>query len=128
MFSTGNYSGERAVELDGELAEAHATLGFAVHAGNFDPPKAVFHLTRALELNPNYANAFAWLTIVRFTEGRSQEGLILAEKSIELYPLTPYNYHNIAWGLYYARHFNDSTKQYQKAISNFPNYGLAYDL
>ena len=117
---------EKAVELDNDLAEAHATLGFAVHAGNYDHPKAVFHLTRALELNPNYADAFAWFAIVRFTEGRFQEGLTFATHAAELDPLTPYNHHNIAWGLYYARRFDESIRRYQKTISDFPNYGLAY--
>ena len=125
-FQPAIQAAERAVGLDDDLAEAHATLGFAVHAGNFDHPKAVFHLTRALELNPNYADAFAWLAIVRFTEGRFQEGLILAERAAELDPLTPYNHHNIAWGLYYARRFDESIRRYQKAISDFPNYGLSY--
>ena len=125
-FQPAINAAEKAVELDPDLAEAHATLGFAVHAGNFDHPKAIFHLTRALELNPHYADAFAWLAIVRFTGARFQEGLTLAERAAELDPLTPYNHHNIAWGLYYARRFDESIKRYQKAISDFPNYGLSY--
>ena len=125
-FQPAINAAERAVELDENLAEAHATLGFAVHAGNFDHPKAVFHLTRALDLNPNYADAFAWLAIVRFTEARFQEGLTLAERAAELDPLTPYNHHNIAWGLYYARRFDESIKRYHQAVAEFPEYGLNY--
>lgn len=125
-FQPAINAAEKAVELDENLAEAHATLGFAIHAGNFDHPKAVFHLTRALDLNPNYADAFAWLAIVRFTEGRFQEGIILATRAAELDPLTPYNHHNIAWGLYYARRFDESIKIYKNVIADFPEYGLNY--
>ena len=125
-FQPAIKAAEKAVELDGDLAEAHAILGFAVHAGNKDHPKAVFHLTRALELNPNYADAFAWLAIVRFTDARFQEGLTFATRAAELDPLTPYNHHNIAWGLYYSRRFDESIRRYQKAISDFPDYGLNY--
>lgn len=125
-FQPAIKAAEKAVELDENLAEAHATLGFAIHAGNFDHPKAVLHLTRALDLNPNYADAFAWLAIVRFTDGRFQEGITLATRAAELDPLTPYNHHNIAWGLYYARRFDESIKTYKNAIADFPEYGLNY--
>lgn len=125
-FQPAIQAAEKAVELDNDLAEAHAILGFSIHAGNFDHPKAVHHLTHALELNPHYADAFAWLAIVRFTEGRFQEGFILAERAAEIDPLTLFNHHNIAWGLYYARRFDESIRHYRKTISDFPDYGLAY--
>lgn len=117
---------EKAVALDTELADAHATLGFAVHAGIYDYARAEYHLKRALELNPNNANAYAWLGIVRFTEGQFEEGLKLAERAAKLDPLTPFNHHNIAWGLYFARRFDESIKLYKKLVGDFPAYGLNY--
>lgn len=116
----------KAVELDDELAEAHATLGFAIHGGNYDWSKAEYHLSRSLELNPNSATSYTWFGIVRFTEGRFDEGLEFAQRAIDLDPLTPFNHHNVGWGLYYARRFDESIAHYIQVISDFPNYGLAY--
>jgi serine/threonine protein kinase/tetratricopeptide (TPR) repeat protein len=117
---------KKAIELDEKLSEGHASLGFNLHAGNYDWSKAEYHLSRALELNPNNATAYVWYSIVLFTEGRFAEGLELARKSIELDPLTPFNLHNYGWGLYYARRYDEAIKQYKKLINDFPNYGLGY--
>jgi serine/threonine protein kinase/tetratricopeptide (TPR) repeat protein len=117
---------KKAVELDGDSAEAHATLGFAIHGGNYDWSKAEYHLSRSLEINPNSATAFVWLSIVRYSEGRFDDGLEFAKRAIKLDPLTPFTHHNYGWGLYYARRFEESISHYQKIVSEFPNYGLAY--
>lgn len=51
---------ERALELDPELADAHAALGlYRDSAGEGDP---VPPLRRALELNPNHTDAQLWLS------------------------------------------------------------------
>lgn len=113
---------KKAVELDPESSEAHAVLGFAVHAGDYDWPLAEQHLKRAVELNPGNAQAHTWYSIVLLTEGRFDEGLELARRSVELDPLTPFNFHNIGWGLYYAGRFNEAAAQYQKLMSDFPDY------
>jgi len=112
----------KAVELDSSLSEAHATLGFSLHAGNYDWGKAEHHLSRALELNPNNATAYVWYSIVLYTQGRFAEGLDFARRSIELDPLTPFNHHNLGWGFYFARRFDEAIRKYKNVIKDFPNY------
>ena len=116
----------KAVELDNELSEAHATLGFSLHAGNYDWAGAERHLKRAIELNPGNATAFVWYSIVLYTEGRFDEGLELARKGAELDPLTPFNHHNLGFGLYYARQYEAAAAQYEKVIHDFPDYGFGH--
>ncbi|MEZ5343958.1 MAG: protein kinase [Pyrinomonadaceae bacterium] len=125
-FQSAIEMARKAVELDEELAEAHAALGFALHGGNYDWSKAEYHLSRSLELNPNSATAYVWFSIVRFTESRFEEGLEFARRSLKLDPLTPFNHHNLGWGLYYARRYEESVEQYKKVVSDFPGYGLGY--
>ncbi|MCD9187456.1 MAG: protein kinase [Pyrinomonadaceae bacterium] len=112
----------KAVELNNSLSEAHATLGFSLHAGNYDWGKAEHHLSRALELNPNNATAYVWYSIVLYTQGRFAEGLEFARRSIDLDPLTPFNHHNLGWGLYFARRFEEAIRQYKNVIKDFPTY------
>jgi serine/threonine protein kinase/tetratricopeptide (TPR) repeat protein len=116
----------KAIELDDKLSDAHASLGFNLHAGNYDWSKAEHHLSRALELNPNNATAYVWYSIVLYTQGRFTEGLELAKRGIELDPLTPFNIHNLGWGFYFARRYDEAVEQYKKLITDFPSYGLGY--
>ncbi|MCC7309360.1 MAG: protein kinase [Acidobacteria bacterium] len=117
---------KKAVELDANLSEAHASLGFSLHAGNYEWSRAEHHLTKAIELNPSNASAYVWYSIVMYTEGRFAEGLQYARRSVEIDPLTPFNHHNIAWGLYFARRFEEAAATYQKVIEDFPTYSFGY--
>ncbi|MDI1242109.1 MAG: protein kinase, partial [bacterium] len=117
---------KKASELDPGLSEAHATLGFALHAGNYDWASAEKHLKRAIELNPGNGVAFVWYAIVLFTEGRFSEGLELARRGVELDPLTPFNHHNIGWGLYYSGRYEEAAAQYERVIQTFPDYSFGH--
>ena len=66
------------------------------------------------------------MAILRFTEGRFDEGIGFAKRAIELDPFSPFNQHNLGWGLYYARRFDESIKQYQQLTTDYPNYGLGF--
>src|SRR5207244_2096290 len=44
----------KALEADESLAEAHASLGFAITQYDWDWPSAERELRRAIELSPNY--------------------------------------------------------------------------
>src|SRR5687767_12557685 len=116
----------KAVELDDELSEGHASLGFSLHAGNYEWSKAEHHLRRAIDLNPSNASAYVWYSIVLYTEGRFDEALDFARRGVELDPLTPFNHHNVGWGLYYARRFDEAADQYRRVVSEFPSYSFGY--
>ena len=125
-FQPAIEAASKAVALDPDLSEAHASLGFSLHAGNHDWANAENHLRKAIELNPGNANAYVWYSIVLFTEGRFTDGLEFARRSVELDPLTPFNHHNIGWGLYYARRFDEAITQYRRVTHDFPEYGFGY--
>jgi eukaryotic-like serine/threonine-protein kinase len=117
---------KQAVKLDDSLSEAHASLGFSLHAGNYEWSRAEHHLTRAMELNPSNANAYIWYSIVLFTEGRFSEGLQFARRAVEIDPLTPFSHHNVAWGLYFSRQFEEAAAAYRKVIADFPTYSFGH--
>lgn len=116
----------KAIELDDDLSEGHASLGFSLHAGNYEWSKAEHHLRRAIDLNSSNANAYVWYSMVLFTEGRFDEGLAFARRGIELDPMTPFNHHNVGWGLYYSRQYKEAAEQYRRVISEFPSYSFGY--
>lgn len=89
----------KAVELDEQSSEAHASLAFALFYGTWDVPNADREFRRAIELDPNNATAHHWyatylMTLRRFPEslieiGRAQtldpsSRSILADKGLSL--------------------------------------------
>ena len=79
----------RAIEIDKNLAEAHATLGWLLFWAEWKWEEARKELKLAIELNPNYANAHQYyselLDILR-QDKEAHEQLNLA---LELDPLSP---------------------------------------
>ena len=63
----------RAIGLDETLAEAHATLGSVFFNYHWDWKLAEKHFRRAIELNPNYANAYMWYADCLTALGRFDE-------------------------------------------------------
>ena len=116
----------RAVQLEPNLSEAHASLGFSLHAGIFDWIRSEAHFQRAIELNPGNANAYLWYSTFLFMAGNFDRGFEYAYKAAALDPLSPYSHYNIGSGLYYARRFKEAEAQHQKVVDEFPEYGLGY--
>ena len=125
-FQKAKHHALKAIEIDDELSDAHAELGFAVVAGDYDWARGEKECLRALELNPNNATAHVWYSLQLFMEGKFTGGEYHARRGAELDPLTPYNVYNVGWCLYYARRYDESIAQYHKTISLFPEYPLGH--
>lgn len=76
----------RAVELDDTLAEAHSTLGFDLFYGSLDLKGGEREFKRAMELNPNYAQAHQWYATALMSAGRLAEASDEMERARELDP------------------------------------------
>jgi eukaryotic-like serine/threonine-protein kinase len=112
----------RALELDGEISEAHTFLAWYYLWFAWDWPSAEKEYQRALELNSNSYMAhefYSWLLIAR---GQTEEALQQARKSVELEPLLPEPQAMYSLMLFYARRYEESLTQLQKASELDPNY------
>jgi TolB-like protein len=76
----------QALELDPELADAHAVLGLA-WSNRGQRGRAEEALRRALALNPNHVNANNWLGLDLAADNRLREALRVRERVAELDPL-----------------------------------------
>src|SRR6266404_6446259 len=85
----------KALSLDGELAEPHATLG-RVNANEYDFAGAEREYKRAIELDPNYATAHQWYGILLFDLARNEESQAELRWALEIDPLS------VIINLYYA--------------------------
>jgi TolB-like protein/Flp pilus assembly protein TadD len=78
----------RALELETDLAEAHASLGIVQSLAR-QGPAAVERLERSVELNPSYGEAYAFLGWAEDLLGRPERALGPARRSVEVNPLAP---------------------------------------
>ena len=78
----------KALELDDELAEAHASLAAVKVDHEWDWRGAEQELRRAIELNPGYATAHQWYAELLSQEGRHNEAIAEIKRPQELDPLS----------------------------------------
>ena len=106
----------RALELDGNLAEAHTALALIVQNYDYDWQTAEKEYRRAIELNPNYATAHHWYAEHLALLGRFDEALRESERARELDPLSLIIAVDNGQILYFSR-------QYERAIQQFRAVG-----
>jgi DNA-binding winged helix-turn-helix (wHTH) protein/Tfp pilus assembly protein PilF len=77
---------QRAVELDDQSSEAHASLAFALFWGTWNTAGAEQEFRRALDLNPNNSVAHHWYATFLSTIGHPSEALAEIERAQSLSP------------------------------------------
>jgi len=85
----------KAIELDGSLAEPHATLIIVNHL-EWKMTEAEAEAKRAIELDSNYATAHHWYSRVLRALGRSDEAWTEIKRANELDPVSLVIINNIA--------------------------------
>jgi DNA-binding winged helix-turn-helix (wHTH) protein/Tfp pilus assembly protein PilF len=79
----------KAVELDPQSSEAHASLAFVTFYGMWDSAGAEKEFRRAIELNPNNVKAHHWYATFLHTLNRHDEALNEIELARKLAPDSP---------------------------------------
>lgn len=80
----------RSVELGGDLAEAHSSLGTVKVWMGWDWPGAEAEFQRALQLNLSYVQAHRYYAHLLSQTGRHAEAAALMEVARALDPLSPF--------------------------------------
>jgi len=112
----------KALELDGELAEAHALLGQIHFQYDWDWQGTEVEYKRAIELNPNLADSYVRYAYFLQAMGRHQEALAAAHRAVELDPLSASNISDEGRILYRARQYQNAVARYQRALELDPGY------
>lgn len=107
-FPEAREAAQRALELDGELAQAHTALADTRFHYDWDWEGAEEGFRRALELNPGYDTARWWYSGLLAALGRMEESVAEITRARELDPLSPQSHGFAVRILYYARHFEDA--------------------
>jgi TolB-like protein/Tfp pilus assembly protein PilF len=115
----------KALALDGARAEAHTALGFVKHY-NWDWPAAEQDFKRAIEINPNYANAHNYYASYLMSRGRVDESIAASNRARELDPFSLAISAQRGFLLENARRYNEAIEQLRGVIAMDPSHYQAY--
>jgi TolB-like protein/DNA-binding winged helix-turn-helix (wHTH) protein len=118
----------RALELDAELSEAHASLGQVLVQFDWDWTGGKREFSRALELNPSNGVALHWRSHGALALGQFDDSGRDALRALDTDPVSVML--NIHLGEHYhlARDYDLSIEQYRKALELNPNHPNARPL
>ncbi|MFN2511463.1 MAG: tetratricopeptide repeat protein [Pyrinomonadaceae bacterium] len=117
---------ERALRLDSQLAEPHATLG-SVNIQSWQWAEAEREYKRAIEINPNYATAYHWYSILLKDLGRNDEAAAVIKRASELDPLSSVISVNVTRMYQLQNNHEASIENSLKIIELDPNFAPAYE-
>lgn len=118
----------KALELDPELAEAHASLA-AIKAGDdWDLEGALEEFAHAVRLKPNYATAHQWYAEHLVCAGREDQAVAEARRALELDPISLVINTSAGLVLSQARRYDEAVVQFQKTLEIDRNFAMAHGL
>ena len=112
----------KAVEVDDELAEGHASLALVKAYFERDADSADAEFRRAIELDPSYPTAHHWYSDFLATLGRGDEALSEAERAGELDPLSPIISTTVGERLYFARDYSRAEERLRRTLELDPDF------
>jgi serine/threonine-protein kinase len=116
-FPEAMVAAQKAVAIDDNLAEAHATLGAIILFHQLDWAKAERELKRAIELNPNYTDTYELYAYLLSATGRLDEAIDVMKRGLALDPLSLPLLDDTGQTYYWARRYDEALAQYQKSIA-----------
>jgi len=125
-YPKGKAAALKTLELDGSLAEAHATLGVVKRDFDWDWAGAEKEFETAIELNPGSVEAHHWKGTLLSLLGRHAEALQEKNAALQLDPLSVVVRTDIARILYFARDYDQALQHYRAAVEMDPNFPSAH--
>ncbi len=118
---------QKALEMDRNLAEAHASLAFATMLYDYDFVRAEREFERSIELNPRYAPAHQWFGAYLAWMGRYEESIAEFKRANRLDPHAIIN-QNLGFFYFNYRRYDQAIEQFEKALELDPGLAPAHCL
>jgi len=130
MYPKATAMAQKAITLDPNLGEPHASLGLVHALFDFDFPASVREFEEAIRLNPNYAIAHHWFgDSVLPALGEFDRANAEAQRALELDPLSIVNNTDSGTVYWITGRYQEAVAQFKKAIEMDPrNYTAHWGL
>jgi TolB-like protein/Tfp pilus assembly protein PilF len=130
MYPKAIAMAQKAIALDPNLGEPHASLGLIHAVFDFDFSASVREFEEAIRLNPNYATAHHWFgDSVLPALGEFDRAIAEAKLALELDPLSVVNNTDAGTVYWITGHYQEAVMQFRRAIEMDPrNYTVHWGL
>jgi DNA-binding winged helix-turn-helix (wHTH) protein/TolB-like protein/Tfp pilus assembly protein PilF len=126
LFPKAKAAAQKAIEIDDRLADAHAILGFIIYWYDWNWKESENQCQRALELNPNSADAHTFYAHLLSNTGHHAEALAEIKRARELDPLSSRINALEGQFLLHAGQTDKALTRLQKTFELDPNFWLAH--
>jgi serine/threonine-protein kinase len=126
VFPQSEAAAKRALELDDQLAEAHASLANNLADYNWDWAGGKREFQTALRLNPNSSVTHSYYAHFLRQEGKIEESIREGRRGIELDPVSAPGSFLLAQSLYEARRYDEALVQLRKTLDLEPRFWPAH--
>lgn len=124
-YPAGIAAARKAIALDDDLAEGHASLAHAMFHTH-DNEAAEREFARASALDPNYAPAYQWRAELLGNSGRVDEAFASTQKALSLEPLDLATNAEYTGLLIQTNQDEKALAQVRKTLEIDPNYFLGH--
>jgi tetratricopeptide (TPR) repeat protein len=121
-----NDAARRALSIDQNLAEAHASMGKILTDYYWDWEQAEREFQLAIKLKPKYANSRHWYSMLLAAAGRFDEAVSEANHALELEYFSPVTRTQMGQVLYRARRYDEAIAALRKTLDLEPNFIAAH--
>ena len=115
----------QALQIDDTLAEAHTSMALVKEHYDWDWAEAKKEFRRAIELNPNSANAHQWYGDYLANMGRFEEGMRETGRAKDIDPLSSIINTTLGRQLYLAHQNEQAIEQLRKVLDIDPKFAPA---
>jgi serine/threonine protein kinase/tetratricopeptide (TPR) repeat protein len=122
-FQRANAAALTALRLDSLLPEAHLVLGSVKLQAEWDWAGAIRSIQRALELNPNLAEAHRFNGWYLYMLGQFEEAVAELQRAEELDPLVPLRPAEVGWMHWWEGRYDEALEGARRSLelnANFP--------
>lgn len=126
LFPKAEAAAKRALELDAELAEAHASMAAVHELFHWRWDLAQEEYVTALRLNPAYVTARQWYALALAHRGRNAEALAQMQVATESDPLSFMLNANLAVIHYLGRDYDAAAQSCHRALEINPHHEPAH--
>jgi TolB-like protein/Tfp pilus assembly protein PilF len=124
-FRKAKEAARKAIDLDGELGEAHGSLAHVrLHDWDWEGLEADFE--RAIDLNPAHAIVYYWYGEFLMSRGRPEEAIAVTQKAQQTDPLSPVIGSSLAMILYLARRYDQAAVVLERTREINPDHFLPH--
>ena len=121
-FPKARAAAEKALALEPDLAEAHASLGFVRLFADWDFAGSERELRRALQINPGYVTARHWYAYWLTAAGHPARALAEIRRAREIDPTSIVLNRDVGHILLYSRRYDEAVEQLRRTLAMDPGF------